>query len=122
MTRLATVVFWLVLFTGAGLSYGLMKWMTTDPAPPSDQVCYEPYGPPVIAEYFLRGSIVMVNFIDKDDMPDGYEAYAEYTPDFDNNFSWCLITATLPEQVLGDPAMDALGHELLHCISGAYHP
>jgi hypothetical protein len=89
---------------------------------PETMVCFEAYGPPVTPEYILSGSIVLVKFIDQSDMPDGYEAYAEYEVDFANNLSYCLITTSLPEQVLGDSKMDALGHELLHCITGNFHP
>ena len=85
-------------------------------------ICYEPYGAPVEPEYILDGTIVLVRFVDSYTLPDGMAAYAEYVADFDANASFCVITTTLPEQTLGDPAMDALGHEFLHCLTGSFHP
>ena len=124
--RAITYSFWALVITVALLTTGIIKLMT-NPPPPSDtcpetMVCYEPYGAPVEAEYVLTGAIVVVNFIDESEMPDGMEAYAEYVADFENNFAWCRITTLFPERMLGDPKMDALGHELLHCITGAFHP
>lgn len=129
--RAITYSFWALVITVALLTTGIIKLMTDDPTPPpladispapDDLYCYEPYGAPVEAEYVLDGSVVLVRFIDKSDMPDGYDAYAEYIADFDANISLCVITTMMPEQVLGDSRMDALGHELLHCLTGAFHP
>lgn len=89
---------------------------------PETMICYEPYGAPVEAEYVFGGSIVRVDFVDESELPDDAEAIAEYVPNFEKNFSWCKITTLFPERVLGDPRMDALGHELLHCIIGDFHP
>lgn len=118
--------FWALVITVALLTTAVIKLMTSPPPPsdtcPETMVCYEPYGAPVEPEYILQGSVVMVRFIDESAMPDGYDAYAEYVADFENNLSWCVITTVMPEQVLGDPKMDALGHEMLHCIVGAFHP
>lgn len=121
--------FWALVITIALLTTAVIKLMADTPTPPhipnecpETMVCYEAYGPPVEPEYILNGSIVMVNFVAEEDMPDGYEAYAQYSVDFDANLSFCLITTVIPKQTLGDSKMDALGHELLHCITGGFHP
>lgn len=124
--KVASTVLWITLLSGVLLGVSV-KRLAPDTPPPTDvcpesMICYEPYGAPVEAKYFLNGSIILVSFIDAADMPDGVEAYAQYAADFENNLSFCVITAVIPEQVLGDPRMDALGHELLHCITGAFHP
>jgi len=35
---------------------------------------------------------------------------------------WCRIHAQKPTRVTGDDKMDTLGHELLHCLIGTFHP
>lgn len=121
--------FWALVITVALLTTAVIKFMTEDPEPPQVAdtssepiVCYEAYGAPVEPEYILNGSVVLVQFIAEEDMPDGMEAYAQYSVDFDTNTSLCVITTILPIRVLGDSKMDALGHELLHCITGSFHP
>ncbi len=89
---------------------------------PESLICYEPYGAPVEAEYVLDGSIVIIKFVDASEMADDEEAYAVYTVDFKLNASICLIVAQFPTHVLGDPIMDSIGHEFLHCIVGDFHP
>lgn len=123
-----TYSFWALVITIALLTTAVLKLMAHNPTPPhipnecpESMVCFEAYGPPVEPQYILNGSIILVRFIDESDMPDGYEAYAEYDVDFEANMSWCLITTIMPEQVLGDSRMDALGHELLHCLTGSFH-
>lgn len=127
--RAITYSFWALVITVALLTTGIIKLMTDDPTPPpladtcpESMICYEPYGAPVEPEYILDGSIVLVRFVDASTLPDGLEAYAEYVADFDANISFCVITTVMPQQMLGDPAMDALGHEMLHCLTGAFHP
>jgi hypothetical protein len=120
-------IFWITISSGFLIGWSLMRLLTPEPPHiptqcPEGMVCYEAYGPPVEPEYILNGSLVVVQWVAEEDMPDGYEAYAQYSVDFENNASYCLITTTMPEQVLGDSKMDALGHELLHCITGAFHP
>lgn len=90
---------------------------------PETMYCYEPYGAPVEAEHVMQGAIVQVNFLPAGHQDlHGSEAIATWVVDYDNNVSWCVINTQFPEQVLGDPRMDALGHELLHCIIGEFHP
>lgn len=90
---------------------------------PENMYCYEPYGAPVEAEYVLQGAIVKVNFLPEGhQLLEGAEANATWVVDWDANASWCVINTQFPQQVLGDPRMDALGHELLHCLIGNFHP
>ena len=89
---------------------------------PESMVCYEPYGATPQAEYVMAGAMVKVDFVDASAMPAGTEAYATWIPDFEENYSICIITVQFPSHVLGDPIMDSLGHELLHCITGKFHP
>lgn len=35
---------------------------------------------------------------------------------------WCRIHAVKPTRVQNDEKMDTLGHELLHCMIGTFHP
>ena len=35
---------------------------------------------------------------------------------------WCRIHAMKPTRVKGDEKMETLGHELLHCMIGTFHP
>lgn len=35
---------------------------------------------------------------------------------------WCRIHAMKPTRVNNDDKMDTLGHELLHCMIGTFHP
>lgn len=35
---------------------------------------------------------------------------------------WCRIHAVKPTRVKNDEKMDTLGHELLHCVIGTFHP
>jgi hypothetical protein len=87
---------------------------------PETMECYEPYGSPVEPEYILKGTVVKVNFVSEDELAGNEVGYAEYR--VYGNVSVCHITAMLPEKILGDPRMDTLGHELLHCIAGSFHP
>lgn len=35
---------------------------------------------------------------------------------------WCRIHAVKPEKIRNSEKMDTLGHELLHCTIGTFHP
>lgn len=90
---------------------------------PESLICYEPYGSAVEAEHVMDGSLVTVEFVDADDPKlEGVEAWAEWVISVEHNVSACHITAQFPTHVLGDPIMDSLGHEFLHCIVGSFHP
>lgn len=95
---------------------------------PEGMECYKPYGVDVTPEYILMGTIVRVHFLEPSEitLPDTGESVAGYsTYELDPQgrpFSWCQIYVPMPTQVLGDAAMDTIGHELLHCVTGDFHP
>lgn len=127
--KLLAAIFWIILISGMFIGVMMLRDPTSHlpiaditPVEETELYCYEPYGAIIEPKYILNGTIVAVEFIDAGDMPDGTEAYARWSVDFDANVSYCVITAVLPEHMLGDPRMDALGHELLHCLTGEFHP
>lgn len=114
--------------TGAAVAIAGLFYLDVLDACPESMICYEPYGGPVTPEYINPGAVVFVRFLPPEEIivdgeqTDGW-SYSEpvVTPD-GNLFTLCIIAAPMPEQVLGDPAMDTLGHELLHCLTGEFHP
>jgi hypothetical protein len=90
---------------------------------PENQICYVQHGDVVTPEYILQGAVVHVRWVDQSELPDGIDGFAEYELDPDGRpMSWCRITVPLPTQVLGDPVMDTIGHEFMHCVTGDFHP
>ena len=85
----------------------------------SEQYCYEPYGSPVIATHHVSNLMISVNWID-DDVGDS-EAWSKCEINEKHNTGWCEIWVKRPQKVIGDPAMDALGHEVLHGLLGDFH-
>jgi len=83
-----------------------------------EEFCYAPYGGPVEPEFQAETTLVTVKWIKAER---GMEAYASWLYDSETNATICVITARMPDQVLGDPDMDSLGHELLHCLTGDFH-
>jgi len=51
----------------------------------------------------------------------GGDAFAEWVVR-DDGIADCTLWIHMPQQVLGDPDMDGIGHELLHCLAGNFHP
>lgn len=82
------------------------------------EYCYAPYGQPVIATHYVDHAVIKVNWLDQDT---GEEAWSEWTIDEEQKLSTCEIWVKRPMQPLGDPDMDALGHEVLHCFIGNFH-
>ena len=85
-----------------------------------EDYCYKPYGTDVQVEFSAEYSLIKINWI-KGGRGD-VDSLASYYYDEETNATICVITARLPDQVLGDPDMDSLGHELLHCLTGDFHP
>jgi len=83
-----------------------------------EEYCYVPYGVGVHPEFVAGTSLVKVNWIEGER---GMEAQASYMYDEETNSTICVITVRMPDQVIGDPDMDSLGHELLHCLTGDFH-
>lgn len=84
----------------------------------ADEVCYESYGAPVTPEYLADWAFVTFNWIEGEP---GMEAHASYVYDEETNSVICVVTARMPDRVLGDPEMDSIGHEIMHCVTGDFH-
>jgi len=118
LTNLLTVIAAVPL--GFGLAYIV---------PISDetqQVCYETDGELVKPEYEAELIGLRVNLYDTVEQITAAtgEKDIEGLASFERLSSGvveCEIWASRPRIVLGDAAMDTLGHELLHCISGEFH-
>jgi len=80
--------------------------------------CYDPYGEEVEQEWEVDSTTVHINWLDSER---GGEAWSSFYYDEETNSSLCAVYARRPEQILGDPDMDALGHEFLHCLIGEFH-
>ena len=83
-----------------------------------EEYCYVPYGVGVHPEFVAGISLVTMKWVDG---PKGMEAWASYMYDEETNSTICVITARMPDQIIGDPEMDSLGHEFLHCVTGDFH-
>lgn len=84
-----------------------------------EEYCYEPYGVSVTPEFLAEWAFVKFNWVEGER---GMEAFAEYTYDEETNSTVCVVTVRMPDQVIGDPDMDAIGHEIMHCATGDFHP
>ena len=85
-------------------------------------LCYELVGEEVKPEHFVHNAFISVKYVNEGaELPDGWEAMTQWVVYPDDDISFCTITIPTPTHVLGDPAMDAMGHELLHCLSGSFH-
>jgi len=82
------------------------------------EYCYVPYGVGVHPEFVAGTSLIKMNWVEGER---GMAAFAAYMYDEETNSTICLITARMPDQVIGDPEMDSLGHEFLHCLTGDFH-
>ena len=83
-----------------------------------DEYCYEPYGAPVEEEYRAGRTLIQVVYLD---VERGEEANASYLYDEETDTAICKIWIRVPDQVIGDPDMDSIGHEVLHCLIGDFH-
>ena len=112
--RTISFMLFLVLLIVATQAYG-----SEDPdAYSNEEYCYVPYGTGVHPEFIAGTSLIKMNWVEGER---GMVAYASYLYDEETNSTICLITARMPDQVIGDPEMDSLGHELLHCMTGEFH-
>jgi len=80
--------------------------------------CYEPYGPYVEPEFIATRTVIEVVWLLG---PRGDTAESSWHYDEETGVSVCKIWVRLPDQVLGDPDMNALGHEVLHCLAGNFY-
>ncbi len=83
-----------------------------------EEYCYEPYGAPVEEEYRAGRTLIQVVYLDAER---GEEANASYLYDEETDTTICKIWIRVPDQVIGDPDMDSIGHEVLHCLIGDFH-
>ncbi len=88
-------------------------------------VCYEPYGGPIKKEgrYNVKHLLVSAFWYDSEDevswaVGQPAAAWSECIWSDDGIMGWCDIYTVEPVEVLGDPHMDALGHEVLHGFWG----
>lgn len=108
------------LFLGAAASIALIPHFYN--ACPEGMTCWEGTGVPIAAEHSLDGTILKIQWMDSEQMPEGTQAYAQWQVDYKNNLSFCVVYAQWPRHSVGDIRMEALGHELLHCLTGEFHP
>lgn len=84
----------------------------------AEDFCYAPYGTDVEPEFEAKQALIQIHWLSGER---GEEAESSYYYDEETSTTICVIWVHRPEQVLGDPDMDALGHELLHCLIGDFH-
>ena len=93
-------------------------------APRSEEVseyCYDPYGQDVEAEHAVNYVYLRVIWNDNGRGGDAWSEWEIWEDENGEIFSECTVSVPPPQQILGDPDMDALGHEVLHCIIGNFH-
>ena len=84
-----------------------------------ESFCYEPYGTEVQGEFKAKQALVIVNYLEQ---PRGETVESTWLFDDTIDTSLCEVWIRIPDQILGDPDMDGIGHEFLHCIFGDFHP
>jgi len=82
-------------------------------------VCYTEYGGPPQLEHRATHTLIEVVYMDG---PVGMETEASWAYDDETGISICKIWIRIPDKILGSADMDGMGHELLHCLTGDYHP
>jgi len=98
--------------------FGMLLLINLIPdAEDKEEYCYAPYGGPVVAEHEATEVNLSVTW--------SHGSRASYA-----QAAWfvredgtvdCEIFVPRPHQVLGDPDMDSIGHEVLHCLIGSFH-
>jgi len=104
-------LYYALVAAGVVLAYSVAK-------PDEGMYCFMPYGQPVIATHYSDTVRLKVNWLF--DQERAGEAWSEWEVGEDNVVD-CEIWVHRPEQAMGDPDMDALGHEVLHCLIGEFH-
>ena len=117
---------WAIIILIGGFSVYSQYQNQTAELPDGDakRVCYNAYGGPVQPEFQAESTTVQVNYVKGSFEFEGDEVVgvAIYAYDDVTNSSACEIFIPIPKQVYGDDAMDTIGHELLHCLIGEFHP
>lgn len=118
------ILFWVAAVIFGGMSvYSAYVDTTPHPHTANAPVCYESSGETVKPEFRASSSLVKVNWITGVVNVDGDDAvgYAKFLYDPETNATICELYIPMPEHVIGDSAMDTVGHELLHCLAGSFH-
>jgi len=85
----------------------------------TDDYCYAPYSTKVQPERMSTRAVVEVRWFH--DGLRGGDAFSDWTVRSDGTAD-CVLWIHMPQQILGDPDMDGIGHEFLHCVAGDFHP
>lgn len=120
-----TIAFWTIVLSVTAITFVVTRLVTSSPKIDSDQVCYEPYGQPVTPEHLLQYTTIKVHYLTEpllDDNGEEYDGLATWILNEARTMSFCEIWIPVPMQTLGDADMDTMGHELLHCLGGEFHP
>ena len=84
-----------------------------------EEYCYTPYPSPVTQEFKAARVLVEIEYLDTGR---GELVESSWYYDEETNTTICKIWIRVPDDVIGDPDMDGLGHEFLHCMIGNFHP
>ena len=98
---------------------------------PGVSYCFIPGDEKVKPDFELKHTSLKVNWYDTIDevqqatdtknIEGMSEWYVAVDPETGEEFSWCELWVPRPVSVNGDPNMDTLGHEVLHCLMGSFH-
>lgn len=105
----------IVLLAACALIYGTVASAEAS----VEEFCYTPYGTEVKQEFKAKQTLVVVNYLEQER---GETVESSWLFDHTIETSLCEVWIRVPDQVLGDPDMDGIGHEFLHCIFGDFHP
>jgi hypothetical protein len=124
MSYFRTPFVFVVIATAAALSLAAYAGWIRRQQVSEYAVCYEPYDPPFVdyGDANVHKVELTVHWIDTETATDnGAEAWSEFIILPEQDTSICDIYVQPPVAMLGDPLMDALGHEVLHCLAGNFH-
>ncbi len=83
-----------------------------------EEYCYTPYPSPVTQEFKAARVLVEIEYLDTGR---GELVESSWYYDEETDTTICKIWIRIPDDVIGDPDMDGLGHEFLHCMIGNFH-
>ena len=84
-----------------------------------EEYCYAPYPSSVTQEFKAARALVEIEYLDTGR---GELVESSWYYDEETDTVLCKIWIRIPDDVIGDPDMDGLGHEFLHCMIGNFHP
>jgi len=116
-----TIAFLLMAFLHSGTVRGeelyVEAWV--DEVADVEEYCYTPYPSPVTQEFKAARVLVEIEYLDTGR---GELVESSWYYDEETDTTICKIWIRIPDDVIGDPDMDGLGHEFLHCMIGNFHP